>query len=84
MLQYLKLFSQDITLTKALEESLKPYGVFESEEELQHRLVEYSILKLKEECALLRLLWLLWQVEKIYEQPHVRKNEPICQTVCIG
>lgn len=29
----------DITLTKALEESLKPYGVFESEEELQHRIV---------------------------------------------
>ena len=43
MLQYLKLFSQDRTLTKALEESLKPYGVFESEEELQHRLVEYRI-----------------------------------------
>lgn len=29
----------DLTLTKALEESLKPYGVFESEEELQHRIV---------------------------------------------
>ncbi|KAJ7365513.1 hypothetical protein OS493_005622 [Desmophyllum pertusum] len=29
----------DITFTKALEESLKPYGVFESEEELQHRIV---------------------------------------------
>ena len=29
--------SQDITLTKALEDALKPYGVFESEEELQHR-----------------------------------------------
>ena len=57
MLHDLKLFSQDITLTKALEESLKPYGVFESEEELQHRLLEYSILKPKEECALLRLLW---------------------------
>lgn len=64
MLHDLKLFSQDITLTKALEESLKPYGVFESEEELQHRLLEYSILKPKEECALRRLLWLLWQVER--------------------
>ncbi|XP_068729678.1 poly(A) polymerase beta-like isoform X3 [Montipora capricornis] len=29
----------DIELTKALEDSLKPYGVFESEEELQHRMV---------------------------------------------
>lgn len=29
----------DIALTKALEESLKPYGVFETEEELQHRMV---------------------------------------------
>lgn len=29
----------DIVLTKALEETLKPYGVFESEEELQHRMV---------------------------------------------
>ncbi|KAM7451288.1 hypothetical protein ABFA07_000976 [Porites harrisoni] len=29
----------DIALTKALEETLKPYGVFESEEELQHRMV---------------------------------------------
>ncbi|XP_068729674.1 poly(A) polymerase beta-like isoform X2 [Montipora capricornis] len=28
----------DIELTKALEDSLKPYGVFESEEELQHRM----------------------------------------------
>ena len=28
---------QDIELTKALEESLKPYGVFESEDKLQHR-----------------------------------------------
>jgi len=32
-----KLISQDIASTKALEESLKPYGVFETEEELQHR-----------------------------------------------
>ncbi|KAL9954867.1 hypothetical protein ACROYT_G042452 [Oculina patagonica] len=31
--------SQDIAITKALEESLKPYGVFETEEELQHRIV---------------------------------------------
>ncbi|CAH3147913.1 unnamed protein product, partial [Porites lobata] len=31
--------SNDIALTKALEETLKPYGVFESEEELQHRMV---------------------------------------------
>lgn len=44
MLHDLKLFSQDITLTKALEESLKPYGVFESEEELQHRLLGYNIV----------------------------------------
>ncbi|XP_020605131.1 poly(A) polymerase type 3-like [Orbicella faveolata] len=29
----------DIASTKALEESLKPYGVFETEEELQHRMV---------------------------------------------
>lgn len=28
---------KDIELSKALEESLKPYGVFESEDELQHR-----------------------------------------------
>lgn len=31
--------SQDIAFTKALEESLKPYGIFETEEELQHRLL---------------------------------------------
>ncbi|XP_044163122.1 poly(A) polymerase type 3-like [Acropora millepora] len=30
---------EDIVLTKALEESLKSYGVFESEDELQHRMV---------------------------------------------
>lgn len=34
--------TKDIELSKALEESLKPYGVFETEEELQHRCVYFS------------------------------------------
>lgn len=36
----------DVKLSKKLEETMRPFGVFESDEELAHRYVKFSVVAL--------------------------------------